>query len=66
MRCTNCKEEIPKERLKVLPKTKTCVNCSGVLPYRGFVSGTPEHKGTELTVLEGDSHAVDYMEDNYI
>ena len=28
MNCIKCKEEIHAARLKVLPKTKVCVNCS--------------------------------------
>ena len=28
MNCTKCKENIDTRRLKALPKTKVCVNCS--------------------------------------
>ena len=30
MRCTQCQSVIPKARLKALPNTKTCVECSNV------------------------------------
>lgn len=26
--CVNCREEIPPERLEILPETKTCIKCS--------------------------------------
>jgi hypothetical protein len=29
--CVNCGNAIPLKRLKILPKTTTCVNCSGVV-----------------------------------
>lgn len=33
MKCERCNEDIPQERLDVLPDTKTCVRCSSIQPY---------------------------------
>ena len=33
MNCSKCNEEIPQERLEVLPDTKSCVKCSDTKPY---------------------------------
>jgi hypothetical protein len=37
MNCVYCKEEIHPLRLKALPHTKTCVNCSTTTPKKGMV-----------------------------
>lgn len=34
MKCEKCEEEIPQERLEVLPDTKFCVKCSDVNTYK--------------------------------
>jgi hypothetical protein len=37
MECLECGKPIPKERLKVLPNTTTCVKCSQEKPVLGMV-----------------------------
>lgn len=34
MKCIKCKQEINPLRLKALPDTKTCVDCSGAKPKK--------------------------------
>lgn len=36
-KCKNCKQNIPKARLEVLPNTETCVGCSDAKPMMGFM-----------------------------
>lgn len=36
MRCESCGKEIPKERLRILPNTHRCVNCSDEKKKLGF------------------------------
>jgi len=52
MFCHKCGNQIPEERLEILPETRVCVSCSTEPPYRGFVSTTPRHKGTELSITK--------------
>ena len=40
--CARCKQNIPMERLSILPETHTCVSCSTVQKYVGAM--TFEHK----------------------
>ncbi len=35
-KCKKCGDEIPLERLDVLPKTKKCIKCTKEKPYREF------------------------------
>lgn len=37
MKCSLCSLDIPLERLEALPKTSTCVKCSGVKGVQGFM-----------------------------
>jgi hypothetical protein len=37
MQCEECGKPIPKERLKALPNTTTCVKCSHAKPVLGTV-----------------------------
>lgn len=37
MKCSNCGKNIPKARIKALPNTKTCTNCSTEQPKQGIV-----------------------------
>lgn len=56
MQCIICDKEIPVLRLKALPGTRTCVNCSDVAPKRGRVVtlGEGDHTYNELEVMDGD------------
>lgn len=45
MKCAKCKIKIPRERLDVIPDTKTCVKCSDIEPLFGITvwdKTTPE------------------------
>ena len=57
-KCIHCGEEIHPLRLKVLPTTKTCVNCSTVGPKRGRILtlGSGDHTYTEIEVLDEDQY----------
>ena len=46
MNCSVCNAEIPPQRLKILPNTKVCVKCSGVLPKVGTVQTQGEGEDT--------------------
>lgn len=53
MKCTGCKKPIPRARLKALPGTKTCVNCSSVKKVEGIM--VFDHKTAPmLTMLPED------------
>ena len=50
MKCLICKEEINPLRLKALPGTKTCVNCSSTSKWyvRNVISGKTCYAETEV------------------
>jgi len=54
MNCEICNIEIPEGRLKALPKTRTCTNCSNTSKVGGFtvISGKTEY--CELQVLDAN------------
>lgn len=60
MNCISCNKPIPEGRLKALPKTTTCVNCSTT----GKKMGVPRQYGegedtfTELDIMEEDIYKV--------
>lgn len=56
MKCIKCEEKIPEGRLKALPGTKTCVNCSGAR-MKGAVTlmkGEGDHTWIETIHLDAD------------
>jgi hypothetical protein len=56
MKCIKCEEIIPEGRLKALPGTKTCVNCSGAR-MKGAVTlmkGEGDHTWIETIHLDAD------------
>lgn len=57
MICTKCNEEIQPGRLKALPETKTCVECSTTDAWylRNVVSGKTEYMETEI--IKDPKHA---------
>tara|TARA_R110000851_G_scaffold101085_1_gene217072 strand:+ start:66 stop:296 length:231 start_codon:yes stop_codon:yes gene_type:complete len=50
MICTKCRGEIQEGRLKALPNTKTCVECSTQHAWylRNIISGKTEYSETEI------------------
>jgi len=50
MICTKCQKEISEGRLKALPETKTCVECSDTQAWylRNVVAGKTEYMETEI------------------
>ena len=50
MKCSKCTEEINPLRLKALPDTKVCVNCSTTNAWyvRNIISGKTEYAETEI------------------
>ena len=50
MKCCKCNTEINPLRLKALPGTKTCVECSSVSRWyvRNVISGKTEYAETEV------------------
>ncbi len=54
--CIKCKKSINPLRLKALPGTKTCVNCSSVGAKSGVpvMFGSKDHTWTDLVIMEED------------
>tara|TARA_R100001509_G_C4734855_1_gene171160 strand:- start:287 stop:517 length:231 start_codon:yes stop_codon:yes gene_type:complete len=50
MECVKCKEVIPVGRLKALPGTKVCVNCSDTQRWylRNIISGKTTYSEAEI------------------
>ena len=50
MNCRKCNEEINPLRIKALPDTKVCVNCSDTSRWyvRNIISGKTEYAETEV------------------
>lgn len=61
--CKTCKNEIPPERLNILPDTEYCVVHSLTKPKRGFVEGSIKSKNCEVVILDGDDPTVQYWEE---
>ena len=49
-KCVKCNSEINPLRLKALPQTKTCVNCSSTQRWyvRNIISGKTEYSEAEI------------------
>jgi len=58
VQCVKCKEEIPEGRLKALPGTTTCVNCSNSRMKRSVtvVKGEREDTFNDLIIMEADEY----------
>ena len=54
--CIKCKKYINPMRLKALPNTKTCINCSTVGAKSGVpvMFGSKDHTWTDLVIMEED------------
>jgi hypothetical protein len=63
MKCIHCKEEINPLRLKALPGTKTCVECSTTGAKRGVIVtlGEKDHTCNEVVFLEDDNQYEKYL-----
>jgi hypothetical protein len=63
MECIHCKEEINPLRLKALPGTVTCVNCSTTGAKRGIIVtlGEKDHTCNEVVFLEDDNQYEKYL-----
>ena len=64
VRYCKCGVQIPAARLKILPNTHTCVNCSDVQTKKPVIvqRGEGDHTYTETVVLEHDDY-VQYVEE---
>ena len=62
-RCISCNQVIPSQRLKALPNTTRCVNCSTTQPKGGIsiTRGEGDHTYTETIIMEHDEY-VKYKE----
>ena len=58
MDCIHCKQEINPLRLKALPSTRTCVECSTTGPKRGVVAtfGEKDHTWNDVVFLDDDQY----------
>lgn len=54
--CIKCKEEINPLRVKALPNTKTCVDCSTVGAKKGvsMVFGEKDHTWNDMVILDAN------------
>jgi hypothetical protein len=58
MNCIHCREEINPLRLKALPGTRTCVDCSTTWAKKGVIItlGEKDHTCNEVMFLEDDQY----------
>ena len=58
MKCTHCQVEINPLRLKALPGTRTCVDCSTTGAKKGIIVslGEKDHTCNEVMFLEDDQY----------
>lgn len=54
MNCEVCGVEIPPKRLEILPKTRTCVNCSSTARVHGhpIISGKTSYSELQIVSAE--------------
>ncbi len=57
--CIKCKEEINPLRIKALPTTKTCVNCSTTGAKRGvpITFGEKDDTWTDMVIMEPEEYS---------
>lgn len=55
--CIKCKEEIPPLRLKALPNTFTCVDCStvGTKKSKTIMYGQKDDTWTDIIIVDGNT-----------
>jgi RNA polymerase-binding transcription factor DksA len=58
MNCIHCKQEINPLRLKALPNTKTCVNCSTASPKKGITTmfGEKDHTWNDIIFVDENQY----------
>lgn len=58
MNCIKCGNEIPERRLKALPGTKVCVNCSSTQPVKGIITviGEGDHTATDIQIVSSEEY----------
>jgi NMD protein affecting ribosome stability and mRNA decay len=63
--CVACGVEIPLARLKALPETKVCVNCSAVKPKRAvtIVGGEGEDTYNDIIIMNEKEYQ-EYVKDD--
>jgi len=63
--CVACGVVIPLGRLKALPKTKVCVNCSAVTPKRAItiVGGEGEDTYNDIVIMNEKEYQ-EYVKDD--
>jgi hypothetical protein len=68
MECIHCKEEINPLRIKALPGTVTCVNCSTTGAKRGIIVtlGEKDHTCNEVMFLEDDNQYEKYLKSQQV
>ncbi len=49
--CSSCGKQIPEQRLKILPHSKTCVQCSETAKVAGFPLITNKTAYSELQIV---------------
>ncbi len=65
MKCVKCKIEIHPLRIKALPDTKVCVDCSTVGYYRAVTTthGTGDHTWNDIHLMTPEQFS-QYQKDN--
>jgi hypothetical protein len=60
MNCTKCGCEIPERRLKALPGTRVCVNCSSTKPVKGIITviGEGDHTATDIQIVSDEDYKI--------
>jgi len=56
MNCISCNNEIHPGRLRALPNTKTCVNCSTVEKVAGFRIISGKNTYSELQIVSQETY----------
>jgi hypothetical protein len=66
--CIKCQEAIHPLRIKALPNTMTCVNCSTVGAKRGVpvTLGEKDHTWNEMVIMDPDEFEIFEQRKNYI
>jgi len=67
VQCSKCKGEIPEGRLKALPGTTTCVNCSNSRMKRAvtITGGEGEDTFNDLIIMEADEYEYIFGKDQH-